>query len=744
MRQWMMRITAYAERLLNDLDTIEWSESIKEIQRNWIGKSLGAELRFKISPLTPEGGTDETTSKTPPSGAGGLGVGEYLEVFTTRIDTTFGVTYLAIAPEHELVATLTTEEQKQAVAVYVEKAANRSERERMTEVKTSTGVFTGSYVINPFNNEKIPVWIADYVLAGYGTGVVMAVPSSDDRDFRFAKQYNLPIINVIEGAEELENPTDKKYGKMVNSGFLNGLDTDEAILKAIEFAENQGVGTARTNYRMRDAVFGRQRYWGEPVPIYFDENNIPKLLSDEELPLLLPEIDQYKPTENGEPPLGRATNWKYSPLTPEGGTDAVTSNSPFGGWGVTPPSGAGGLGFEYELSTMPGWAGSSWYWLRYMDNKNDKEFVSKEAENYWQSVDLYVGGAEHGTGHLLYSRFWNKFLYDLGYVSTVEPFKKLINQGMIQGRSNFVYKLKDSNKFVSLKFKDKYEAANIQELHVDVNIVENDVLDLEKFKAWRPEYADAEFEMEDGKYVCGYTVEKMSKRWYNVVNPDDVVNRYSADTLRLYEMFLGPLEQFKPWNMQGIDGTHKFLKKLWRLFYDDKGNFRVTDDTPTKDELKTLHKTIKKIEDDMERFSFNTPVSTFMICVNELTEQKCYKKQILADLLVILAPYAPHIVEELWFALQYPNQNIENWQAEYSVMNATFPTCNESYLVESSFEYPVSINGKMRHKLTLSLDLTVAEIEKIALADETVQKWLEGKTPKKVIIVVGKVVNVVV
>ena len=763
MRQWMMRITAYAERLLNDLDTIEWSESIKEIQRNWIGKSLGAELRFK-----------------------GVGGNWELEVFTTRIDTTFGVTYLAIAPEHELVAALTTEEQKQAVATYIEKAANRSERERMTEVKTSTGVFTGSYVINPFNNEKIPVWIADYVLAGYGTGVVMAVPSSDDRDFRFAKQYNLPIINVIEGAEELENPTDKKYGKMVNSGFLNGLDTDEAILKAIEFAENQGVGTARINYRMRDAVFGRQRYWGEPVPIYFDENNIPKLLSDEELPLLLPEIDQYKPTENGEPPLGRATNWRKAPQPPTGGVSTSV-----------PPAGGGG---GYELSTMPGWAGSSWYWLRYMDNKNDKEFVSKEAENYWQSVDLYVGGAEHGTGHLLYSRFWNKFLYDLGYVSAVEPFKKLINQGMIQGVSqkivrmpaqgseylnyHYSYSPKESRTcfaVISADFDNErrknpnYNPKAFLEINIHIPIKyvryngeEYGVLDIDAFVNENPDYAETlfvcangqwEFDTDVRKYIFipanGYIgeveyvktiplVEKMSKRWYNVVNPDDVVNRYSADTLRLYEMFLGPLEQFKPWNMQGIDGTHKFLKKLWRLFYDDKGNFRVIDTTPTKDELKTLHKTIKKIEEDMERFSFNTPVSTFMICVNELTEQKCYKKQILADLLVILAPYAPHIVEELWFALQYPNQNIENWQAGFSVMNATFPACDESYLVESSFEYPVSINGKMRHKLTLSLDLTVPEIEKIALADEIVQKWLEGKTPKKVIIVVGKVVNVVV
>jgi leucyl-tRNA synthetase len=845
MRQWMMRITAYAERLLTDLDTIDWSESIKEVQRNWIGKSLGAEVTFPISPTpnpSPQGGeqqnetlalfrtanlakweklkelarnnrknptpaeaklwdmlrgdalgvnfrrqhtiedfivdfvclkrklvievdgeihlkeenqeydtarsfvlndlgynilrfTNNEVLETPekvldkikvvlagngtqylnthlqnPSLWGGAGVG--LTVFTTRIDTIFGVTYLAIAPEHELVPQLTTPAQRQAVEEYVEKAKNRSERDRMSDVKTVSGVFTGSYVINPFNGEQVPVWIADYVLAGYGTGVVMAVPSSDDRDFRFAKHFNLPIICVIENTEELENPTEVKKGKMINSGFLNGLDTEEAIKKAIEFVVTKGIGKAKINYKMRDAVFSRQRYWGEPVPVFFDEQGTPNLLDNSQLPLLLPQIDQYKPTETGEPPLGRATTWKH-----EGK-------------------------YEYELSTMPGWAGSSWYWLRYMDNKNNESFVSKEAENYWQDVDLYMGGAEHGTGHLLYSRFWNKVLFDRGYVSAPEPFKKLINQGMIQGRSNYIYKLKDEHKFVSFGLKEKYN--DVVELHVDVNIVENDVLDLEAFKKWRPEYADAEFETEDGKYICGWSVEKMSKRWYNVVNPDDVVAKYSADTLRLYEMFLGPLELSKPWSTQGIDGTHKFLRKLWRLFYDDKGTWRVVNEAANKDELKILHKTIRKVREDLDRFAFNTPVSTFMICVNELTDLKCHKKEILSDLLVLLSPFAPHITEELWFALHHADKNLADWKAEYSIMNSTFPQFKEEYVTENSFEYPISINGKVRHKMTFGLDMPTSDIEAQVLAAEAVQKWLDGKPPKKVIIVQGKIVNVVI
>ncbi len=745
MRQWMMRITAYAERLLHDIESLDWSESIKEMQRNWIGKSLGAELTFEVStsPLTPKGGTDEITSNSP-FGGGGAFSGLSLTVFTTRIDTIFGVTYLSIAPEHELIPQLTTADQKQAVEEYVEKAKNRSERDRMSDVKTVSGVFTGSYVVNPFTGEKVPLWIADYVLAGYGTGVVMAVPSSDDRDFRFATHYNLPIINVIAGTEELENPTEIKKGKMINSGFLNGLETEEAIKKAVEFAEKGGFGKAKINYKLRDAVFARQRYWGEPVPIYYDEQEIPHLLPTDTLPLLLPEIDQYKPTETGEPPLGRAKDWKYNPLTPKGGT---APQPPKGESEVrqTPPLGGGGLtsGGLYELSTMPGWAGSSWYWLRYMDNQNTNEFVSKTAEQYWKQVDLYIGGSEHATGHLLYSRFWNKFLYDLGYVSAVEPFKKLINQGMIQGRSSLIYKLKDQNKFVATSLKDQYTAQELVELHVDVNIVENDVLDIQAFKQWRPEFADSEFVLNEGRFDCGSQVEKMSKRWYNVVNPDDVVDRYSADTLRLYEMFLGPLEQFKPWNTQGIDGTHKFLKKLWRLCIDDKGNSRLVEGEPTKEEYKTLHKTIKKVQEDIENHAFNTPVSTFMICVNELTDLKCNKLAIIKDLLIILSPFAPHIAEELWFKLNYPQLNIENWQPTQSVVNQAFPIFNETYLTESSYEYPISINGKMRHKMTFALDMPVADIEKQVLAEEIVQKWLEGKQPKKMIVVVGKIVNVV-
>jgi leucyl-tRNA synthetase len=711
MRQWMMRITAYAERLLNDIETLDWSESIKEMQRNWIGKSLGAELTFTISPTpnpSPQGEAPQ-----PPKGGVLAQAGIGLTVFTTRIDTIFGVTYLAIAPEHELIPALTTVEQKQDVEAYVEKAKNRSERDRMSDVKTVSGVFTGSYVTNPFTGEKLPIWIADYVLAGYGTGVVMAVPSSDDRDFRFAMHYNLPIIKVIAGTEELENPTEVKKGKLINSGFLNGLETEEAIKKAVEFAEKGNFGKAKINYKLRDAVFARQRYWGEPVPIYFDEQEIPNLLPKEKLPLLLPEIDQYKPTETGEPPLGRAKNWKYSEK------------------------------YDYELSTMPGWAGSSWYWLRYMDSQNENEFVSKEAEQYWQQVDLYIGGSEHATGHLLYSRFWNKFLYDLGYVSAVEPFKKLINQGMIQGRSSLIYKLKEGNTFVSAKLKDSYQANELVELHVDVNIVENEVLDIQAFKQWRPEYAEAEFVLDNDKFECAYQVEKMSKRWYNVVNPDDVVDRYSADTLRLYEMFLGPLEQFKPWNTQGIDGTYKFLKKLWRLCIDEKGDSKLVDIEPTKEEYKTLHKTIKKVQEDIENHAFNTPVSTFMICLNELTDLKCNKLAIIKDLLIILSPFAPHIAEELWCKLNYPTLDIANWKPTQSVVNQAFPIFNAAYLTESSYEYPISINGKMRHKMTFALDMPVAEIEKQVLAEETVQKWTEGKQPKKMIVVVGKIVNVV-
>jgi len=677
MKQWMMRITAYAERLLAGLEKIDWSESIKESQRNWIGKSYGAELDFKV--------LDKDITLT---------------VFTTRIDTTFGVTFVSIAPEHDLIPFLTSPEQKAAVEEYVNKAKNRSERERMADVKTVSGVFTGSYVINPFSGEKVELWVADYVLAGYGTGVVMAVPSSDDRDFRFAKHFNLPIIHVIEGTETMEDPTEKKKGKMINSGFLNGLESDEAIQVAIKFAEQKGIGRGKINYRIRDAVFSRQRYWGEPVPIYF-KDGIPYLLKDSELPLVLPEIDEYKPTEAGEPPLGRAKDWKYQHQ------------------------------YDYELSTMPGWAGSSWYFLRYMDAQNDKEFVSKEAANYWGAVDLYIGGTEHAVGHLLYSRFWNLALYDLGFIGHDEPFKKLINQGMIQGESALAYRINGTNTFVSKGLKDQYEVA---ELHVDVNMVDNNVLDIEEFKKWRPDLAEAEFILEEGKYICGSAVEKMSKRLYNVVNPDDIVEKYGADTLRLYEMFLGPLEQSKPWSTKGIDGTYKFLRKLWKLFFDDKGNFNVSGAEPTQEELKILHKTIKKVAEDIERYSFNTSIPAFMICVNQLTDLKCNKAKILEPLLIILSPYAPHITEELWAKMGHVN----------SITQAVLPDFNEEYLKESNFEYPVSVNGKVRTKIEFPVDKPAKEIEEEVLASETIKKWTEGKPIKKVIVVHNKIVNVVV
>ena len=679
MRQWMMRITAYAERLLNGLDNIDFPEPVKEMQRNWIGKSIGAELDFDLK-----------------------GHEEKIKVFTTRIDTIFGVTFMVLAPEHELVAQLTTEEQREEVEKYVEVAKNRSERERMSNVKVVSGAFTGSYAINPISGEEIPVWIADYVLAGYGTGAVMAVPASDPRDWNFAKHFNLQIRAVQKGGESLEEPFDSKDDIIINSGFLSGLHVKEAIAKAIEVAEEKGVGQAKINYRMRDAVFSRQRYWGEPVPVYFDEQEVPHLLPDEELPLLLPEVDQYLPTETGEPPLGRAENWKYKGK------------------------------YAYELSTMPGWAGSSWYFYRYMDAQNEKAFASKEAIDYWQDVDLYIGGSEHATGHLLYSRFWNKFLFDQGLVPKEEPYRKLINQGMIQGRSNLVYRLKDSNTFVSHNLKEPYDYST---LHVDVSLVQNDVLDLEAFKKWRPDFADAEFILEDGdKYVCGYEIEKMSKRLYNVVNPDDVIAQYGADTLRLYEMFLGPLEQFKPWNTNGIDGVYKFLKKLWRLFHDENGNFKVSEASPTKEEQKVIHATIKKAQEDIDRYSFNTSVSSFMICVNELTALKCDKREVLEKLVLIVSPYAPHIAEELWQLLGNKG----------SITHSTFPDYEEKYLQEESHEYPISINGKMRHKMTFPLDKPKEEIEKEVLASEQVQKWTEGKTPKKVIIVPKKIINIVV
>ena len=678
MMQWSMRITAYADRLLQGLEKLDWSEPIKEMQRNWIGRSTGAEMVFKVK-----------------------GHDLHIKVFTTRIDTIYGVTYLALAPESDLVEQLVTDEQRATIEEYITTAKNRSERERMSDVKTISGAFTGSYAVNPFNQEEIPIWVADYVLAGYGTGAVMAVPAHDERDYNFARHFGLEIRQVIEGSME-EGSFPGKGGTIMNSDFLNGLEMQDAMDKAIAFLEEKKIGKGKIQYRMRDAIFTRQRYWGEPLPVYFKEG-MPYLIEEKDLPLVLPEVDKYLPTEDGAPPLGRAKNWTYQ--TDEGE-------------------------FPLELSTMPGWAGSSWYFFRYMDPKNDQELVDKKAQEYWGAVDLYIGGSEHATGHLLYSRFWTKFLYDRGYVNVDEPFKKMINQGMIQGRSNFVYRIKGTNQFVSYKLKDNYDTTA---MHVDVSLVHNDQLDLERFKQWRNDLAEATFILEDGKYICGAEVEKMSKSKYNVVNPDDVIERYGADTLRLYEMFLGPLEQFKPWNTNGIDGVFKFLKKLWRLYHDQDGNLNLSDEAPTAEELKVLHKTIKKAQEDMEEYSFNTSVSNFMICVNELTALKCNKKAILEPLAIVVSPYAPHIAEELWSLMEHSG----------SIVEAAYPTFNPAYLEENVHEYPVSINGKVRVKLPLAVNLSKEEIEAQALENEVVQKWLEGKSPKKVIVVPKKIVNIV-
>lgn len=679
MMQWSMRITAYAERLLEGLETVDWSEPIKEMQRNWIGKSIGAEMVFQVK-----------------------GKDFQIKVFTTRIDTIYGVTYLALAPEHDYVQELITEDQRTTAEAYVEVAKNRSERDRMSDVKTISGAFTGSYAINPFNGEEIQIWVADYVLAGYGTGAVMAVPAHDERDYNFAKHFGLEIRQVIEGSME-NGSFPGKGGTIINSGFISNMEMKDGMNKAIAFLEEKKIGKGKIQYRMRDAIFTRQRYWGEPLPVYF-KDGLPYLMDEKDLPLVLPEVDKYLPTEDGEPPLGRAKEWVYKTEDGE---------------------------FPLEKSTMPGWAGSSWYFFRYMDPRNDRMMVDPEKEKYWGSVDLYIGGAEHATGHLLYSRFWTKFLYDIGVVSIEEPFQKMINQGMIQGRSNFVYRQKGTNTFVSHGLKDQYDTSA---MHVDVNIVNNDQLNLEKFKAWRPDLADAEFILEEGKYICGAEVEKMSKSKYNVVNPDDIIERYGADTLRMYEMFLGPLEQFKPWNTNGIDGVSKFLKKLWKLYHDQQGNLAVSEEKATKEELKALHKAIKKTEEDLENHSFNTSVASFMICVNELTALKCNKREILEPLAIIISPYAPHIAEELWSLLGH----------QESIIYAQFPKFNEAFLVEDSHEYPVSINGKMRAKVSLSLSLSVAEVEQAALADPAVIKWTEGNPPKKVIVVPGKIVNIVI
>ncbi|WPR74245.1 leucine--tRNA ligase [Algoriphagus sp. NG3] len=679
MMQWSMRITAYADRLLQGLEKVDWPEPVKEMQRNWIGKSIGADVVFQVK---------DSEQK--------------IKVFTTRVDTIYGVTYLALAPESDLAAALITEDQREKAEAYIEVAKNRSERERMSDVKTISGAFTGSYAINPFNGEEIQIWVADYVLAGYGTGAVMAVPAHDERDYNFAKHFGLEIRQVIEGSME-EGSFPGKDGFIINSGFISNMYMKEAMDKAIEFLEEKGIGKGKIQYRMRDAIFTRQRYWGEPLPVYF-KDGLPYLVEEKDLPLVLPDVDKYLPTEDGEPPLARAKDWNYK--TPEGE-------------------------FPLERSTMPGWAGSSWYFFRYTDPKNKSSLADKSKTDYWGAVDLYIGGSEHATGHLLYSRFWTKFLYDLGVVGIDEPFQKMINQGMIQGRSNFVYRIKGTNQFVSKGLKDQYDTF---EMHVDVNIVYNDQLNLEKFKAWRPDLADAELILEDGKYICGAEVEKMSKRYYNVANPDDIVERYGADTLRLYEMFLGPLEQFKPWNTNGIDGVYKFLRKLWNLYHTSSGEFNVSDAEPSKEEYKALHKALKKMEEDMANFSFNTSVSSFMICVNELTALKCNKRKILEPMALLVSPYAPHIAEELWSLLGH----------ETSVTESSFPEFDEAHLKESAFEYPVMINGKMRAKLYLDLSLSKDEIQEAALADETVQKWLEGKAPKKIIIVPGKIVNLVV
>ena len=683
MMQWSMRITAYAQRLIDGLESLDWTDAIKEQQRNWIGRSEGASVRFEVESEVLA--ADEKLE---------------IEVFTTRPDTIFGVSYMTLAPEHEYVSRITTDEFKAAVQQYVDQTKKRSERDRMSDVKTVSGQFTGAYVKNPFTGAKVPVWIGDYVLASYGTGAVMAVPAHDSRDFAFAKKFDLPLIQVISGGNFPEEPHEGKVGTMMNSDFLNGLDVKEATAVIIAKIEEKEIGYGKIQYRLRDAIFSRQRYWGEPFPIYF-EDGIPKTMDDKNLPLTLPAVEKYLPTEDGEPPLARAENWK---------TDE---------------------GYILDTNTMPGWAGSSWYFLRYMDANNDGEFVSKEAQSYWKNVDLYIGGSEHATGHLLYSRFWMKFLFDMGLVSEQEPFKKMINQGMILGRSNFAYRVKDTNTFVSYGLKDQHETTAI---HVDVNLVENDVLDVAAFKAWRPDFTNAEFILEDGAYKCGAEVEKMSKSKYNVVSPDLIVEKYGADTLRMYEMFLGPLEQFKPWNTNGISGVNNFLRKLWRLFHDAEENFAVTDTEATKEELKTLHKTIKKVGEDIEAFSFNTSVSTFMVCVNELTAQQCNKRSILEPLVVLISAYAPHIAEELWEQLGHND----------GVTYQDFPTFDASHLVESSHMYPVSFNGKMRFKVEYALDMDRAEIEKQILAHEKSIHYLEGKAPKKVIIVPKKIINIVV
>ena len=691
--------------MLQGLETIDWTESIKEAQRNWIGKSVGASVIFPVM-------SSEVDTSYP------------IEVFTTRPDTIFGVNFMTLAPEHELVSIITTPEQKVAVEAYIEATSKRSERERMVDVKTISGVFTGAYAEHPFTKEPVAIWIGDYVLAGYGTGAVMAVPCGDERDYAFAKHFagqnGMPeIINIFNQDISEAAYTEKTGFELQNSDFLNGLDYKAATEKVLTELETIGAGKAKVNYRLRDAVFSRQRYWGEPFPVYY-VNGLPKMIDPKHLPIVLPEVEKYLPTEDGQPPLGNAKVWAWDTKTNKVvSSDLVIPNESEGSQTV----------FPLELNTMPGWAGSSWYWLRYMDADNENEMASKEAIQYWENVDLYIGGSEHTTGHLLYSRFWNKFLKDRGYITAEEPFKKLINQGMILGTSAFVYRIEGTNTFVS---KGKIGDYKVQSIHADVSLVNaSSELDVDGFKAWRPDFANAEFILEDsGKYIVGHEVEKMSKSKFNVVNPDDIANEYGADTLRLYEMFLGPLEQAKPWNTAGITGVFGFLKKLWRLYADDNGVI-VTDEEPTKEMYKSLHKTIKKVTEDIENFSFNTSVSQFMICVNELSQQKCHHRAILEPLAIVISPYAPHIAEELWSLLGH----------EGSISKVPFPKFEEKHLVESAKEYPVSFNGKMRFKIELPLDLTAEQIEEIIMADERTQAQLQGKTPKKVIIVPGKIIN---
>ena len=682
MYQWCLRVSAYAERLLKGLEKIDWTDSLKETQRNWIGRSEGAEMLFHVADTDID-----------------------LQIFTTRADTVFGVTFMVLAPESKYVDMVTTPEQKETVAEYIKATKSKTERERMMDKKV-TGVFTGAYAVNPLTGKNIPIWVSDYVLAGYGTGAIMAVPAHDSRDYAFARKFDLPVIPLIEGADVSESSFDAKEGIMMNSCGpdldLNGLTVKEAIAKTKKFIKEKGIGDVKVNYRLRDAIFSRQRYWGEPFPVFYDKEGVPDVLDDDKLPLLLPEIDKYLPTETGEPPLGRAKNWQTED------------------------------GCRLELNTMPGFAGSSAYFLRYMDPRNNEALVSKEANEYWRNVDLYLGGSEHATGHLIYSRFWNKFLYDLGLIVEDEPFRKLINQGMIQGRSNFVYRIKDTNTFVSADLKDNYDTTQI---HVDVNIVHNDILDTEAFRKWRPEYADAQFILNDaGEYKCGWAVEKMSKTYYNVVNPDDIVERYGADTLRLYEMFLGPLDQSKPWDTNGIDGVHRFIRKLWSLFY--KGDQCLVDDSePTADNMRSLHKLIKKVTGDIEGFSFNTSVAAFMICVNELSQQKCHSRFVLEQLLIILVPFAPHVTEELWHtALGH----------DTTILDSQWPAYDDKYIKEDTVNYAVSFNGKARFTITVAAGTDRADVEGLALGDPQAAKWIEGKTIVKVIVVPNKIVNVVV